>query len=200
MIPNAAIQPKAQERRRHSRVKIALLGRYMLADRREFPCQTIDISPGGLSITAPVVGEIGERVIVYLDHLGRLEGQIVRRVPNGFAMTIAAPLRKREKLANQLTWLANRGVLGLPEDRRHERVVPKNPRAELIFGDGHTVFCMILDVSLSGAAVRVAARPPINSLVTLGRTPAKVVRHFEDGIALEFTRPHTMEQLRAEFE
>ena len=33
--------------RRHQRVKVALLGRYMLSDRQEYPCQTIDVSPGG---------------------------------------------------------------------------------------------------------------------------------------------------------
>ncbi|MFZ0374829.1 MAG: PilZ domain-containing protein, partial [Xanthobacteraceae bacterium] len=36
-----------QDRRRHQRVKVNLLGRYMLPDRREFPCQVINMSPGG---------------------------------------------------------------------------------------------------------------------------------------------------------
>ena len=69
------ILPLAQERRRHQRVKVNLLGRYMLADRREYPCQVIDMSPGGMAVVAPVVGQPGERVIAYVDHLGRLEGQ-----------------------------------------------------------------------------------------------------------------------------
>ena len=40
------IMPLADERRRHQRVKVNLLGRYMLADRREYPCQVVDMSPG----------------------------------------------------------------------------------------------------------------------------------------------------------
>ena len=36
-------------------------------------------------------------------------------------MTISATPRKRDKLAAQLTWLANRHILNLPEDRRHGR-------------------------------------------------------------------------------
>ena len=32
-----------------------------------------------------------------------------------------ATKRKQDKLANQLTWLANRQILNLPEDRRHDR-------------------------------------------------------------------------------
>ena len=46
----------------------------MLADRREFPCQVVNMSPGGMALIAPVAGQPGERVIAYVDHLGRLEG------------------------------------------------------------------------------------------------------------------------------
>src|SRR5438552_16458697 len=94
--------PEQNERRRFQRVRVNLLGRYMLADRREFPCQVQDMSPGGMSLVAPVSGKEGERVVAYIDHLGRLEGPIVRVVQNGFAMTIAATARKRDKLAAQL--------------------------------------------------------------------------------------------------
>jgi len=48
------LPPLAEERRRHQRVKVDLLGRYMLADRREFPCQVSNMSPGGIAIVAPV--------------------------------------------------------------------------------------------------------------------------------------------------
>jgi hypothetical protein len=48
------------ENRRYQRVKVDLLGRYMLADRREFPCQVIDMSPGGLAMIAPQSGRLGE--------------------------------------------------------------------------------------------------------------------------------------------
>ncbi len=118
------ISAKPMERRRHARVKLALLGRYMLEDRREFPCQTNDVSVGGLSLTAPVRGVLGERVVAYFDALGRVEGTIIRHIDFGFVMTANMPASKREKLVNQLTWLANRKTLGLPEDRRHERIVP----------------------------------------------------------------------------
>ena len=32
--------------RRFQRVNVSILGRYMLADRREFPCQVLSMSPG----------------------------------------------------------------------------------------------------------------------------------------------------------
>src|SRR5271165_5151192 len=169
----------SQDRRRHQRVKVNLLGRYMLADRREFPCQVVDMSPGGMALVGPVGGATGERVIAYVDHLGRLEGKIARSFPNGFAMTISATSRKRDKLAAQLTWLANRQILNLPEDRRHGRFTPRNPMARLVLPNGTNVTCRIIDLSASGAAVSISPdlRPDVGAAVTIGKTLGRVVRH-----------------------
>jgi len=189
-LQKARILPLSEERRRFQRVKVNLLGRYMLADRREFPCQVVNMSPGGMALVAPVVGQPGERVIAYVDHVGRLEGVIARLIENGFAMTIAATARKRDKLAAQLTWLANRQILNLPEDRRHGRIIPRNPMARLIMPNGLNLTCRVIDMSQSGAAVSIATdqRPDVGALITIGKTTGRVVRHLEDGFAIEFTR------------
>jgi PilZ domain len=184
----ASLRALNEDRRRHQRVKVNLLGRYMLVDRREFPCQVINMSPGGMALIAPVGGNPGERVIAYVDHLGRLEGKIARLFQNGFAMSISATARKRDKLAAQLTWLANRHILGLPEDRRHGRIVPRNPYGRLILPNGVNLTCRIIDVSESGAGIATDQRPQIGTLVTLGKVQGRVVRHLEDGFAIEFTR------------
>jgi hypothetical protein len=186
--PKLAARPLSQERRRFQRVSVDLQGRYMLPDRREFPCQVLNMSPGGMALVAPVPAQPGERVIAYVDHLGRLEGHVARPLPNGFAMTILATPRKRDKLAAQLTWLANRHILGLPEDRRHGRFVPRNPIGRLIMPNGINLSVRIIDVSQSGAGIKTDQRPPIGALVTLGKVPGRVVRHLEDGFAVEFTR------------
>jgi hypothetical protein len=105
-------------------------------------------------------------------------------------MTISATTRKRDKLAAQLTWLANRQILNLPEDRRHGRFVPRNAMARLVLPNGTNVACRVIDVSASGAAVSInpSLRPPVGAAVTIGKTPGRVVRHIEDGFAIEFTR------------
>ena len=182
--------PRSEERRRHQRVKVNLLGRYMLSDRRDFPCQVIDMSPGGMAIVAPIMGAPGERVIAYVDHLGRLEGKIARALENGFAMTIEATLRKRDKLAAQLTWLANRHILNLPEDRRHGRFIPRKAMARMILPSGNNVTCRVIDLSESGAAIAISPelRPAVGAMVTVGKAMGRVVRHIEDGFAIEFTR------------
>jgi hypothetical protein len=182
------ILPLSEERRRFQRVRVNLLGRYMLADRREFPCQVTDMSPGGMALIAPVVGQTGERIVAYVDHLGRLEGVIARHFQNGFAMTVAATARKRDKLAAQLTWLANRHILGLPEDRRHGRVTPRNPAGRLVLPNGVNVAVRVIDISESGAAIATEHRPEIGAAVTIGKTSGRVVRHLEDGFAIEFLR------------
>lgn len=188
--PRARVLPLSEERRRHQRVRIDLLGRLMLENRQEYSCRIVNMSPGGAAVMAECPGRIGERVIAYIDHLGRLEGKITRDFEGGFAMSIGATPRKREKLAAQLTWLANRQMLNLPEDRRHGRVVPRNPMARLILPNGINVACRVIDISASGAAIAVppAQLPPVGVAVTIGKTPGRVVRHIENGFAIEFTR------------
>jgi hypothetical protein len=177
-----SILPSAEERRRFQRVKVHLLGRYMLPDRREFPCQIINMSPGGLALLAPGIGNIGDRVIAYLDHIGRVEGRITRIIDNGFAMTVGATARKRD-------------ILNLPEDRRHDRIIPRNPIALLTLEDGTRMTCRIIDMSRSGAAIAAESKPPMKSTVMLGKVQARVVRNLEEGFALEFIHEQVAETL-----
>jgi hypothetical protein len=183
------ISSRPLERRRHARIKISLHGRYMTEDRHEYPCQTTDVSVGGLALSAPVLGQIGERIVAYFDALGRIEGHVVRHVETGFVMTALMPASKREKLVNQLTWLANRQVLGLPEDRRHERIVPRDVDTTIRLPDGSRIPARIVDISVSGAAVTTAAQAPMGAMLHIGRRPARVVRCLENGLALEFALP-----------
>jgi c-di-GMP-binding flagellar brake protein YcgR len=187
------------ERRDFQRVPVKLYGRYMLEDRTEYPCQVVDMSPGNCSFIADHMGELGSKVIAYIDHIGRVEGVLTRTLPDGFAMTILATERKKDKLAAQLTWLANRHELDLPEDRRHERVAPRNPMTVLGMADGRQYECRIVDLSLSGGAVEIDVKPALGSQVTLGTMRGQVVRHFEDGIAIEFAVLQRAETLDAAF-
>src|ERR1700753_1434029 len=171
------ILPATEERRRFQRVKVHLLGRYMLPDRREFPCQIINMSPGGLALLAPGIRNVGDRVVAYLDHIGRVEGKITRIIDNGFAMTVGATARKRDKLAAQLTWLSNRAILNLAQERRHDRTIPRNPIALWTLEDGTKMTCRIIDMSRSGAAIAAENRPTMKSMVMLGKGAARLGWH-----------------------
>lgn len=196
-VPQKSVLPRISERRRHQRVKVNLLGRFMLENKTEYPCQVINMSPGGVAMITPIRGDIGERVIAYIDHIGRIEGKIVRKIEGGFAITVEATARKRDKLASQLTWLANRHILDLPEDRRHDRRQPKNPITKLILEDGTEHICRVLDLSLSGAALKTKARPPVGKAVKIGNIRGRIVRHLEDGLAVEFAAVQDSKEIDA---
>jgi hypothetical protein len=90
-----AIDAGRHERRRHQRVKVRPTGQFMRQDRREFPCATIDMSPGGIAFEAEARGEIGERIIAYLNQIGRVEGTVARHFYGGFAIQMKLPPRER---------------------------------------------------------------------------------------------------------
>ena len=187
--PIAAQDLEYEERRRFQRVRVSLLGRYMLADKREFPCQVIEMSPGDVVLIAPQIPREGERVIAYIDHLGRLEGSTVRTFENGFAVRFASTERKRDKLAAQLTWLANRDLLSdEDEDRRHDRHNPIPNFTAVVMPNGLNMTCEVLDISQSGAAIVSDQRPALGLILMVGKLQGRVVRHLDNGFAVEFTR------------
>jgi len=185
----------ANENRRFQRVPVKLFGRYMLESRREYPCQTVEMSPGDMTLFAPVKAEVGEKVVVYLDEIGRFAGVAVRLTDTGFAMAMNLSPMKRDKLADQLTWFANRHAFNLPEDRRHERIVPLMQRTLLRLPEGQELIAKIRDISLSGVGVETDARPDLGANITIGSTPAVVVRHFDRGIGAEFIRPFAVGEI-----
>jgi len=183
-------EPRSEERRRHSRVPVRLPGQFMRESRQEFTCTTMNVSPGGIAFASDERVQIGERIIAYLTHIGRVEGRVVREFQGGFAISMKLPAMKREKLADQLTWLANRQELGMAEDRRHERIRSRSPRTTLILPTGREVMASIIDISRSGVAVSLTATiaPPVGTPVTVGATKGRVVRLFANGVAVEFLR------------
>jgi hypothetical protein len=187
----------ASDERRHQRVRVSVLGRYMLADRREYPCQTVDMSPGGVRLSCAVRGEVGERVVLYLEHIGRIEGLIARHCEDGFAVQLNATPRKRDKLASQLTWLANREMLGLPEGRSHERLVPTQPAVTLRIDGDHEVKARLIDISMSGVAIACPLSLPLGTPVTVGSTPGRLVRYFEGGFGVQFLLPLSADRFHA---
>jgi hypothetical protein len=184
--PLGALPRIVPDRRRHKRIQVALLGRFMRENKQEHACKLIDISVGGAAVTTPVCLDVGERVVAYFDHVGGIEGNVVRVYDGGFAFRIIATQHKREKLAAQLTWLANRAELDGEDGRRHERIAPTNSLSSLQLAEGIVLTCRILDVSISGASVATPARPVIGTEVLLGKLRARVVRHHAQGFGVQF--------------
>ena len=85
-------EPRQVERRRHSRVRGLLSGQFMRENRQEFPCSTIDISPGGIAFASEQPVDLGEKIIAYIAQIGRVQGVVRRQYLGGFAISMTFPL------------------------------------------------------------------------------------------------------------
>jgi hypothetical protein len=187
------------DRRRHKRITVTLPGRFMRATKEDFPCKLIDMSAGGAAVTCQVGVQKGERIVAYFDHFGGIEGEVVREFEGGFAFRIHASRHKREKLAAQLTWIANSAELTEADHRRHERIAPANKQFALQLAEGIVVNCRVLDVSVSGASILTPARPEIGSEVIIDKLRARVMRHHQQGFGVQFLEVQNAAALSAEF-
>ncbi|AHK01607.1 MULTISPECIES: PilZ domain-containing protein [Rhizobium/Agrobacterium group] len=177
-------------------VRVSFTGRLMLPDHQEYDCTATEMTAERALFACSGIARNGDRVISYLQHIGRIEGTVTALTASGFVIAINAPERKREKLAAQLAWIAKRQLLGLPEDRRHDRLTPRNTRAHLMLEDGVLLACRLIDLSLSGAAIEIENRPPLGTRVQLGKNMnGKIVRHFMEGVAVEFDRVQSPDAL-----
>lgn len=190
---------KVGDLRKHRRLPLSLSGRFMRADRSEYTCRLKDVSVGGAAVVTEHFPEVGERVVVYFDHLGGLEGAVSRVTADGFAFVFRVTEHKREKLAAQIMWLINKDEFPEETGRLHERVGTRGRRTTLKVEDGVIIDVELLDLSASGASIGTPARPPIGSLVVAGRTRAIVRRHHEHGIGLQFLSLLSPEALRDRF-
>jgi hypothetical protein len=59
----------------------------------------------------------------------------------------------------------------------------------LRLANGREFTASLIDISISGAALKADFQPPLGARVVIGSTQAQVVRHLDFGIAVEFMRP-----------
>lgn len=57
----------------------------------------------------------------------------------------------------------------------------------------------MIDVSLSGASVATRVRPPLHTVVVLGRLRGTVVRHHDQGFAIQFAELQDPDNLARTF-
>jgi len=186
------------DRRRYRRIPASFQGRLMAEDKREYPCEAFNMSAGGMALWTPATCQKGERIVAYIENLGRLEGTVARTFEGGFAVDIKASSQKRERIANLLTWYINRDLLG-SEGRQHERFEPRIAAQKLILPNGDVHDCRVIDVSLSGASIATRVKPPVDSVVVLGRLRGRVVRHHGQGVAIQFAELQDPDSLARTF-
>ncbi|MFT3723970.1 MAG: PilZ domain-containing protein [Hyphomonadaceae bacterium] len=179
------------DRRKYRRVNWAVRVRGLTGEGEEFTCTTVDVCAGGLRINLARPLSQGENLVLYIDDIGRVEG-VVARVLNeiGYAIEFKVPPRKRDKIADQLTWLINKGRLGLSDEREAERR-PGGGQVTAVYGKGTSIVCAVADVSIFGVALKTSgARPMIGDRVQVGERAGTCVRYIEGGFAVDFRTMH----------
>lgn len=187
-VPGDPLQgaPELDEKRAHVRAKLALTGRFMLEDGSESVCETVDVSPTGILLKAEKVASPGERVVAYIDQLGRLEGLVVRTMARGFAIALSCTPRKTEKLASKIEWLQHHSDTPGDERRDSPRIERDGVHLSLVTPDHHEHPVELVDVSKSGMAFLTDLPLEIGDSVEIGAQKAKVARLFPGGAAVAF--------------
>lgn len=165
-----------------------LFGRYMRPDQQEYPCQVGAIDARKIEVIARHEVEFGEQIVAYLDQIGRIEGLVSARNEDGFTISLALTGTRLARFEKRLEWLKNRGDGDDADQRRHARYQPSESASQLILPDGRNYPCEILDISVSGAAVKVDVIPSIGTYVMLGKMRGRVTRIHPDGIGIEFLK------------
>ncbi|MBY0565430.1 MAG: PilZ domain-containing protein [Hyphomonadaceae bacterium] len=181
----AAAQVGLRERRRFRRLPLTINGRMLDSLGRERDCRTADMSPGDARILAPVLPDVGERVVIYLEGFGRITGNIARRGEDGAAIIFDFSAHKREKLTEQLTLAINKD-LGIEAPAASNATIGSQ-MVQLQFETGETYEGEVLDFSLAGMTIRSKRPPPLLGVwVRVGNIYGRVARLIENGFAIDF--------------
>ncbi|OEO30808.1 hypothetical protein VW23_019470 [Devosia insulae DS-56] len=184
---------KASQRSSDIRFIGALMGRYLLASRKNrshrvqvFACRLQSISPQLMVASAPVLGAPGEELSANFEPFGTVRGRVDRLIDGGFSMAIETSAEERDLLIKRIGWYKKRVFHGVADKRAHRRVMPRDPRSTILFADGTRLPCLIIDMSRSGAALSADVQPDLGTPLAVGRVVARVVRWLDVGFAVQF--------------
>jgi hypothetical protein len=168
-----------------------LFGRFMLPDSSEHPCQVTRLTPDGAVFLTGIAARAGLGIVAYIDEIGRLEAVAGEAVDGGFAVTFQISGPRRERIASRIRTLRSLSPDGDEDEiqhRRDPRHESRSSASHLTLPDGRVYPCEVVDVSVSGAAVRTEVIPALGTSILLGKMRGRVVRYLESGVAIEFTR------------
>ena len=148
-------------------------------------CWARSITPFQVVVSSPKRFPRGENLVVQLAEIGGFLGQVDRAIEGGFAIRLLMDDAAREKLSAKIRWYRRRAVLGARDNRSSKRWKPATRQSSVLMADGSTFDCTLVDVSASGVAVSTALKPDIGLPLAVGQLVGKVVRHLDDGFAVQ---------------
>ncbi|MHA6299075.1 hypothetical protein [Devosia sp. CAU 1758] len=176
-------------------------GRYVIGAQPTHPginlfaCRLRMIGSDGLRMIAPVIPQVGETVSASFTSFGTLTGHVTRQHDDGFEMTFVQSEAEREALNGRITSFSEKLWTTNIDRRVAQRTMPSNPRTVIARPDNWSQPCLIVDYSISGAAVSAAFQPAVGEIVTVGRVTGEVVRLFDFGFAVRFFEPQSADNI-----
>lgn len=164
-----------------------VFGRFMLPDMSEHACQVLDLSLEGATFITTEEMPSGLAIVAYLEDLGRVEVVSRDAVPGGFKVSYAATGARLERLQQRIAYRLERAS-GAPDHRRHPRFEPKDKHSAITLPDGRNYNCEVIDISMSGAAIKTDIMPAMGTYLMVGKMRGRVVRYLEQGFAIEFIK------------
>ncbi len=160
-----------------------------------FACRLRMIGSDSLRVTAPVIPQVNDVVSASFGSFGSLTGRVSRQHDDGFEMKFEQTPAERDALNVRITNFSEKLWTAATDRRSAERIMPSNPRTVIARPDNWSQPCLIVDYSISGAAVSAAFQPSVGEIVTVGRVTGEVVRIFDFGFAVRFFERQSADQL-----
>lgn len=166
---------------------ITLPARVLLPDGEERDCTVRFGEPETMMITPALAAE-GDRLVCHVRGFGVFEGIAGCQIATGQEVRTRGTPSHLARLAARIAW-HRRGAAGEGNQREHDRIVPFVADVTVRIASGEGMPGTLLDLSATGAALRLPARPEVGDPIVVGRRRATVVRHLDDGIAVRFVLP-----------
>jgi hypothetical protein len=186
-MTNTARAPRpSKDQREYERIATALAGKlFVPAEESTSDCQVINLSAGGACVKCDEPPPLDAFVVLYIEGFGRFECVATRYERGELGIKFVCKETKRQRLLTDIANFIAGGIANTTRLRRHPRMASASA-GHFARADGELVPCDLLDISLQGLSLRTKVRPPIGEIVNLGLTRGRVIRHHEEGIAIQF--------------
>ena len=177
----------ARERREYERVSVAVPGILSVPTEPTVrKCTVIDLSAGGARLKYDDAPPAPDRIAALaIEGFGIFEGITVWDCGTEYGMRFLFGESERQHLLQSLSAFVTGGLPAVTSLRKSERWLQISHLC-FVRPNGQQHLCDVSDISFYGVALKTPERPPLQELVKIGETYGQVVRHLEDGIAIEF--------------
>lgn len=144
-------------------------------------------------VDAPAVGT---NIHLTIATLGAWSARVGESLRTGFAADVEGTPTEIVKLGLRLSWLKRLQNRETRNRRIHQRFALPPLAIELRREDGILVPATLIDLSCSGAGVRVSSRLPLGTPVAVNGISGHVVRCFDGGVGIRFSDLYSLDDLK----